>query len=148
LPEPLEASEWARVTEITLAIVNAALADDEALARAKYLELEEYSSGLLAKYGDHPVLLETLADFCPDVVEQLELYRRASEEASARKLPLHTIHISWAGVLIEDAGRPEEALHVLEMCSRDVDLHAEDGERVEYDRLVVAAKRARSEPPW
>ena len=138
---PFERFEWERVQEIVLDILNATLADDDVLARAGFCELEEYSNVLFSKYGNHPVLLETLADFAQDVDEQLGLYRRASEEALARTMPLHTIHISWARVLIED-GKPEAALHVLESCSRDVELRADEDQKARYRDLLDGAGRA------
>ena len=139
---PFEATEWARVKEITLGIANATLADDDVLARAGFQKLEEYSKVLFSKYGNHPVLLETLADFAEDVDEQLELYRRASEEALGRKLPIHTIHVSWARILIEECGKPEEALRVLELGSRDVEVWGDEAEKSEFRDLLDDAGRA------
>jgi hypothetical protein len=139
---PCEAGEWARVKEITLGIVNATLADDDVLARAGFLELEECSNALISKYGSHPVLLETLADFAPDPEMQLELYRKASEESLTRKRPIHTIHVCWGRILIEECRRPEEALRILEACSRDVEVLADEDEKAEYCRLLGAARRS------
>jgi hypothetical protein len=57
-------------------------------------------------------------------------------------MPIHTIHVSWGRILIEECRRPEEALRILEACSRDVEVLADEDEKAEYCRLLGAARRS------
>lgn len=47
----------------SLAIVNATFADDRVLAASAFVELRAVLRDLRTRYGDHPVLAETEADF-------------------------------------------------------------------------------------
>ena len=73
---PFSEAEWAAVREAALPVVNAALADDAVLQASHLVGLMEVLAGLRARYGDHPVLLETEADFTEDDAESAALYGR------------------------------------------------------------------------
>ena len=59
---------------------------------------------LRARYGCHPVLPETQADFADDNAEGIALYRRAPAVAEADRLPALNIRLSLAGLLLEAGG--------------------------------------------
>jgi hypothetical protein len=44
-------------------------------------------------------------------------------------------------ILIEECGRPEEAMRILEQCSRDVEVLADEDEKTEYGRPLHGADR-------
>jgi hypothetical protein len=70
---------------------------------------------LRARHGDHPVLLETAADYTADLPERAALYRRAVELAGAHGLPTLSIRLSFAPVLVE-LGDAVAALEELRAC--------------------------------
>ena len=49
---------------------------------------------LRARHGEHPVLLETRADFAEDDVERVALYRRAAGLAAVHGLATLNIRLS------------------------------------------------------
>jgi hypothetical protein len=73
-PFPFSESEWSRVAAATLAATNATLADDEVLSASHFVELQSVLTELRRVYGDHPVLLETEADFAAEGAERIALY--------------------------------------------------------------------------
>ena len=93
---PFSSDEWDAVSEYTNAVLNATLMDDEILRASKFVELQELLGAMRAKYGDHPVLLETEADFCNESETRLLLYEAALEIAALEKLPAYTIHLELA----------------------------------------------------
>ena len=60
---PFSDAEWEAVRLAALDVVNAAFAEDRTLAAAAFVELQAVLADLRARYGDHPVLAETEADF-------------------------------------------------------------------------------------
>jgi len=88
---PFTQDEWHEVSQHTLAVLNATLMDDEVLRSSKFVELQELLGAMRAKYGAHPVLLETEADFCDDPDQSLELYQAALAIARREGLPTDSI---------------------------------------------------------
>lgn len=86
--------DWTRVKEVSIELTNAAPIADSCLNDSLFMELKAVFDELRAKYGQHPVLLETEADFCDDELESLELYNRALALADAHQLPKDTIQSS------------------------------------------------------
>jgi hypothetical protein len=125
---PFSAAEWNRVNKSTLALTNATLADDEVL-RAVYLnELQTVLAELRNRYGDHPVLLETEADFLDDRCRQCQLYRQAIQIAVAQGLPTFSIRVSLARVLLEEFNDYADADTELAACEPELRLNDD------YDR--------------
>jgi len=81
---PFDPLEWQKVGDVAHSLVNASLADDSILHASLFAELLGVLEGLRQRYGEHPVLLETAADFCDDLVPQLDLYRSAIRLAEAK----------------------------------------------------------------
>jgi hypothetical protein len=137
---PLTKAEWAAVAEAALPVVNATLADDPVL-RASHLEgLLEVLAGLRACHGDHPVLLETEADFAEEDAERIALYRRAAGIALAHGLPTLSIRLSLARALL-DTGAPPAALAELSACENELGL-GDASARESWANLVVEAGQA------
>jgi hypothetical protein len=128
--EPLDREEWERLRQLALDHTNAVLADDRILSDSKYVELFEFCEHLTAKHGEQPVVLEILADFTGDPRVQVELYSRASVAAWERRMPRHSIHTSWARVVLEELetfgtsepAPPEHPGHSVEAVERRLNL--------------------------
>jgi hypothetical protein len=63
---PFTESEWASVQEAALLVVNAALVEDPVLRASHVSGLFDVLVDLRVRHGEHPVLLETQADFAED----------------------------------------------------------------------------------
>lgn len=116
---PFTSDEWEPLKGLALSIVNAQSAEDEVLAGSLTIQLLDHLDTLRARHGDHPVLLETAADFTPDPSDQAGLYRRAIELAGKYGLPTLSIRLSFAPVLVE-LGEPIAALAELQACGGEV----------------------------
>jgi hypothetical protein len=132
---PFSAEEWARVREACLGIVNAELSEDEAIRTSRFEKLCEVLAELRNRHGDHPVLLETEADFAAEPSEQIALYEMAKLAAVAAGFFTFTIRISLARVLMDDLGDRARALQELLACRDEVTLWAEEDERKEWEEL-------------
>ena len=137
---PFTEAEWAAVKDAALPVVNAALADDPVLRASHLIGLLDVLIGLRARHGDHPVLLETEADFAEDDGERVALYRRAAGIASAHDLPTLSIRLSLARALLE-LGRPAEAAAELSACERELP-DGDESERESWSELSAEARHA------
>ena len=115
---PFTSAEWDPQKDLALSILNAQFAEDDVLAASLNLEMLDRMDALRARHGDHPVLLETAADYTENPSEQAALYRRAVELADAHGLPTLSIRLSFAPVLTE-LGEPIVALEELRACGRE-----------------------------
>lgn len=132
---PFTDEEWEEVSEASRAIVNATLCDDEPLRESLYLELVEVLSALRGRYGPHPLLLETQADFETDVVQRVKLYVGALALALQEGLPTFTIRLSLARVLVRDIGEALLARRHLLLCKQAVEAYGDEAERAEWQEL-------------
>ena len=107
---PFSDDEWSRVRAAALEVLNATLADDLTLRSSYFEELRARLGELQAKHGEHPLLLETEADFCDDSEERLGLYLCALSLAESAGQTTHTIRIALARVLLADFGEITHAL--------------------------------------
>lgn len=137
---PFTEAEWATVREAALPVVNAGLADDPVLRASHLNGLLDVLAGLQARHGDHPALLETLADFAEDDAERIALYRRAAAIAAGHDLPTLSIRLSLARVLL-DAGEPGTALAELLACKGELG-EGDDSDRASWAALVAEARQA------
>ena len=115
---PFTSAEWDPLKDLALSILNAEFAEDGVLAASLKLEMLDLMDALRARHGDHPVLLETAADYTENLPEQAALYRRAVELADAHGLPTLSIRLSFAPVLTE-LGEPIAALEELRACGKE-----------------------------
>ena len=137
---PFTESEWATVSEATLSVVNAVLADDATLRASHYINLLDVLAGLRVRHGDHPVLLETEADFADDDGERLNLYRRAICLAATHELPTLSIRLSLARTL-SALGRSTEAAAELSACADELP-NGDDADRASWSELVAELSQA------
>jgi hypothetical protein len=136
---PFTETEWAAVKDAALPVVNAGLTDDPTVRASHLVGLLDILAGLRARYGDHPVLLETEADFAEDDSERVSLYRRAASIAAAHGLATLSIRLSLARVLL-DLGKPEAAMAELIACQGELGEKGEP-ERTSWAELVAEANR-------
>lgn len=134
---PFTEAEWAPIKEVSLSILNASYAEDEALGASLHLDMFDLLDGLRATHGDHPVLLETMADYSDDDAKRSALYRRATALAEEHGLPTLSIRLSFARMLVigDDA---TTALDELRACGGEV-AGADAGDRAEWTSLLSEA---------
>ncbi|MBX7074636.1 MAG: hypothetical protein K1X71_15945 [Pirellulales bacterium] len=122
--------------EATNAVLVATLADDVVLRQSLMSELEEVLEALRSRHGEHPVLLETVADFQDSPTIQVELYRAALKLAEQNQLPTRSIRISLARVLLEDFDEASAAAAELMACEREMRTDADASELAEWSKLL------------
>lgn len=133
---PFSEQEWERVRNATNAVMVATLADDTVLRQSLICELDGILEALRIRYGDHPVLLETAADFRDLPTNQVELYRAALKLAEQNQLPTRSIRISLARVLLEDFDEASAAAAELMACEREMRTDADASELAEWSKLL------------
>jgi hypothetical protein len=134
-PFPFSIEEWSSVEEAARDIVNASFQEDPILRAAGIESLKELLANLESRYGPHPVITETLADYTENPEEQVRLYCKARDEAANIGGPIHTIQIALAQVLLEEMNDPEGALAELLRGEHDLQAYSDENERREADRL-------------
>jgi hypothetical protein len=123
---PFADAEWDSLKHVAKSILNASLADDDVLASSLRLDMMGLVDDLRERYGDHPALLETAADYTEDDADRVALYRRAVGVAEANGLPTLSIRTSLAFTLMT-LGDPVTALDELRACGPE----AADGSKDE-----------------
>lgn len=134
---PFTEREWNRVNDAAAAIVNASLADDGILSASLQAEMHEILNDLQLKYGEHPVLIETQADFTTDRAERVALYQQALRIAKAHGLPTYTIIISLADVLIDEMGELKAAREELLSCQAEIEACDDDFDQERWRGLLA-----------
>ena len=102
--------------------------------------LVEVLAGLRARHGDHPVLLETEADFTEDDGERVLLYRRAMGVAEANGIQTLTIRLSLSRLLL-DTGQHEAARDELLACEGELP-DGDESDRASWAELVAESRHA------
>jgi hypothetical protein len=143
---PFSKCDWSRVGDAARAVVNATLAEDAVVRASKLEDLRLVLTELRLKYGDHPVLLETEADFSDDPEERRVLYQAAIRRARRAKLATYSARMALARVLLDEFDDPDEALAELRACENELAAQADEAERQEWAELVARCGR-RGGPP-
>ncbi|HYH68675.1 MAG TPA: hypothetical protein VD866_28540 [Urbifossiella sp.] len=133
------------MSEAALPVVNTGLAGDAVLRASHLLGLRDVLAGLRAEHGEHPVLLETEADFAEDDLERVALYRRAVCVAEEHGIQTLTIRLSLSRVLL-DLGQREAARTELLACQDEL-REGDDADRASWAELVEEAKPAEPGAP-
>jgi hypothetical protein len=141
---PFSEAEWVAVSEAALPVVNAGLAGDAVLRAEHLVGLLEVLAGLRARYGGHPALLETEADFAEDEEERAALYRRAVRLAVAHGLPTLSIRLSLARLLL-DTGLREAARVELLSCAGEARA-SDEPDQAAWAEMVAESEHAESGP--
>ena len=137
-PFPFTETEWDRITEISLSLTNASLANDEVLEASLLLTFLEDIDKLRVQHGEHPVLDETEADFLPDPWERIVKYRSAIRMAEDNSLPTMSIRVSLAGVYLDDFSDYRRALVELRRCEPELATggRVDEDERQHWEELI------------
>jgi hypothetical protein len=141
LPFPYSTEEWDQVTEVALKITNANLMDDAVLRMAYFNDLCAVLGELAQRHGDHPILLETEADFHDNPQQQCALYARANSLAERHRLPRLSIAISWARLLLERLGDRNGARMLLLNVVDEVQSADDQGDVDEWHTLMRTVNR-------
>ena len=126
--------------QAVLPIVNATLIEDSVLHDSHVVALLDILAALRQRYGEHPVLLETEADFTENDEDRLALYRKAIRLADADGLPTLSIRLSLAQLLL-DSGRASEARIELLACEQEA-RGADDFDKASWEELVRVSRHA------
>lgn len=138
---PFLKHEWRRVTEASSILTDAVRMSDDLLIETNRRTLHIEIRRLIKKYGRHPVLQETLADFTTDPSRRVRLYRSAIKVAKRCHLPSGTIEMSLARVLAEDFSDFGEALRLLDECKPFVFGSDDDFEKNEWRDIESVCRR-------
>jgi hypothetical protein len=137
---PFTKAEWQKVKDASLAVVNASLAKDDLLRASNFEGLLVVLEELRNRYGEHPILLETEADFEDDFSAQTNKYRLAIQLAENHALPTFTMRISLARLLLQDFNDPIQAAGELELCSSELSRNVDDSDKKEWTELMHECK--------
>ena len=134
---PFTPADWITVQAASHAVLNATLADDDVLAESYFNNLMMVLNELCGKYGEHPVLIETEADFADDPVQQVIRYRCALRLAEAHQLPTLSIRLSLARVLLEHFGDSSVARNELMACQHEMAENVDRSTKSEWSELLA-----------
>ncbi len=134
---PFTAAEWKQVIDSTHPLMEARLAEDNSLAEAKLKILRSRLLDLKNKYGEHPILLETEADFVEEASEAKSLYERALSLAKENSLPIASISISYAYLVFAYLEDPKSAQEILESCRDEVYDGGDESIITEHEDLMA-----------
>jgi hypothetical protein len=138
---PFTDVEWDRVKEVTLAMLNATLADDEVLRASRMEEFRWVLFDLRATHGEHPILLETEADFTDEPTECVALYQQAKHMALANGLLTYTIRISLARAFLYEMNDPGRAQQELLACREEVAAWADEHDQEQWQEMQAECDR-------
>jgi len=136
-PFPFSEEEWSRVNQAAADIVNQSLMNDPVLHVAGVTEMCAILDELRQHHGEHPILLETQADFIGDKVQSRDLYRQAIELAVRNYLPTYTARISLAGVLLTEFHDSNAASQQLIECNDELEQRADTWEQEQWAELMA-----------
>jgi hypothetical protein len=144
---PFTEADWHCVSEAARDVVNATFAEDAVLRSSLFAELRQVLAQLRGKYGQHPALLETEADFTNEPTERVALYENAKELAEDQGLITYSIRLSLARVLLEELQEADRALRELIACREEVATLADEGDRAQWVELQAECIRRTSACP-
>lgn len=137
-PFPFTDDEWGSLEELALSFLNASFAEDLVLKESLRLDIIDLLENYLKKHGDHPVLLETIADYLEDSQERFKYYRNAIKIAELNSLPTLSIRMAFAGALLGDS-QLKAALEMLRSCGTELS-DADEKDRVDWcSELAITA---------
>lgn len=140
-PFPFSDDEWELVKQAATLVTNATLMDDDILREHYYGELVDLLDTFRVTHGDHPILLETHADFEQSPSLRIELYRKALAGALLHQLSTFSIRIPLAQALSEDFQDHDAALAELLACEQECQQDGDDYEREQWLTLYKEIQR-------
>jgi hypothetical protein len=140
-PFPFSEDEWSRVNDAAAHIVNHSLLDDAVLYESGVEEMRAVLDDLRKQHGEHPVLLETEADFVVDGAERRILYQQAIDLATKFGLPTYSARISFAHLLLVELHEPDAAIRELVACQSELPEFADDWDRQQWTDLSAKCSK-------
>jgi hypothetical protein len=134
---PFTSAEWESVNEAALAVTNATLADDAVLRASRFVELQLLLHNLQATYGEHPILLETEADYADGANERIALYERAKVVALREGLPSWSVRIELANLYLDEWKDIGLARQELLACREEVAVKGDEHEKTRWRELLA-----------
>lgn len=133
---PFTQEEWDHVAEVVGRMVNASLAGEIAVHDSLMNDLDSILDELRRRHGEHPILIETAADFLDDPTERIRLYRAAVDLAERNRLPTITIRLSLVEVLLEHLGDSRAAADELLACRDESRTTSDPDDRRKWSELM------------
>jgi hypothetical protein len=121
---------------VATALTNATLKDDDVVRESLFVELVTELHALRERYGNHPILVETEADFCDDPLLQRNGYRLAIRLAESNGLPTFSIRMSLADLLLTYFDDSTEAAHELRACEPELATQSDEWDMQEWSSLM------------
>jgi hypothetical protein len=145
-PDGISDADWDRVKELAVAIVNATQ-DDEEAGEAETLALMSFLDELEVKYGPHPGILSTRADFLSDPDEAVRLLERAYALAVERKDARSRLYIAdtLAGTFIRELEDAEAGETWLRHVAEELKSTGDESDITSYEELRVDLQRLRDD---
>ena len=141
---PFSTDEWQRVNDVSRKVVNASFMDDGVLGQSHLLELTSVLDELRKRHGEHPILLETEADFLQDATVRVAKYRLAIALAKQHNLSSYTVRLSLAYVLFEQLSDAAQAICELNVCEDEVGQLGDDWENKQWQELMAKCRMRQS----
>jgi hypothetical protein len=140
-PDGIEDTDWDRVKELAVAIANATQ-DDEEGGEEETRALMGFLDELESKYGVHPSILATRADFLFDPDDAVRLLERAYALAVERKDPRNRVYIadSLASTFIRELEDVEAGGVWLQRLGEALKSAGDDADIESYEELRADLK--------
>ena len=135
---PFTEAEWQAVRDAAHFVVNAAMGEDPEVEASHLIELLDVLGNLRKCHGEHPILLETAADFAEEDDERLLLYQQAARVAAANGLSTLSIRLSLAELLV-DLDQMGAARDELLACESEL-LTGAESDRIRWHELLAISK--------
>lgn len=128
------------VQQAALAVVDTTMTENTELRVSRFSELQNVLAKLRKRYGEHPILLETEANFTDGAAAQMVIYKKAKTVAMKHGFPLLSICLSMAHLYLEELDDVHAARDELVACRNEVaDVMTHD--RLDWCRLMTECNR-------
>jgi hypothetical protein len=140
MPRPnITTEELETVRAAAQAVSQVSGGDTPKLRAARFAELQAVLAKLRRRHGEHPVLLETEADFTQPAIAAVAIYERAEQAAIKHRMPTLTIRLSLARLLLEELNSRSAARAVLLACAEELPYSTEK-RCAAWTKLLVACE--------
>lgn len=145
-PDGISDADWDRVKELAVAIVNATQ-DDEEGGEEETIALMGFLDGLEAKYGPHPGIISTRADFLSDPDEAVRLLEQAYTLAVERRDARSRLYIAdtLAGTFIRELEDADSGETWLRRVAEELKNTGDESDITSYEELRVDLQRLRDD---
>lgn len=142
-PQGISEADWNRVKELAVAIVNATTEDDEDGGVAETADLMGFLDGLEKKYGSHPGILSTRADFLSDPDEAVSMLEEAWGLAVNRRDARSRLYIAdaLASTYIRELEDAQAGRKWLERVAQELKSSGDESDITSYEELRLDLQR-------